>query len=1303
MKLLKWTFIGIGSVIALVVIILVWAQFYINTDGMQQRIQAGVNAKIPGTITWRKGRISLLEGSAEWNDVMLKGPRNHTLIELSRLRLKVSWIGLLRGGLAVNDLYIEKPKIDLASDRFGNLNLIQAIYIARDHQSSAEERKSLPFNILIRKLEIVNGFFAYRTAGKGTGESADHVVFQHVNLTVKDGNLLKHNGRIDCRIVGGEVRVGGFLNTIEELSLMADVQKNRMVSLVLNIKTGGLSTHVFGNVEQLFTADPFLNLTIESRVSLSEIKDFVSIGSGFTGTVRMNSTVRGPLNNPNVELALDYEGGKLAGKQIDRIQVKCLLKDRYLSVNDANVYTPVGIFDLKGNVDFKNAFPDGWFRSHSAPDDIAYRLSIVQRNALLAHMPIKTSGLNGTIHGRIQIQGTGIHPKTLKAETDLELFVDKLSFGGDLSPIDVEVNARANMEKGRVTVHQLEVRSGKNQIKLNGSYDFASLRIDVDFGLAVPNLNGIAPYLGIKGTRGTIDIHGKVNGTVETIVVDARLRGGDLEFDNLRIGNAQADIRFSKGMLFLSHGKIFNGGSKLDIEGSARVFDPVDHRLWKPSNVDLSVKGDTLFLEDFIQEMKGKFALNGQIKGDVPQLQGSLNLKGKKLDLLIQKIDEVQLISTFDGDRIYFDPLNISFAPNENILLNGWISMGKDYDLNLTSKGISIKNITKLQAKGIDSGKISFSVSGKGGFENPNLKGTVLISDFRTNEKSLEDIQFQLEVKDQKAHISGGLNFALDTWYHLTTKDFSASVRFDNAVLTPYLKLAGGIELSGTATGKIEVNGNVEAPDRINGAADISQLALYWKQTELINARDLSLFFNNGELSTPGIRLFLLKHGHVEIDGAGKLNGDLDINAAGNIPLEIVPKLTNMISDAAGEVGFSLKIKGNRSQPAFFMDADLKEVEMTIPGQFQKIRDMNGRIRVMPGGVVLENIQGTIGTGKFELIGTVDLDGYHPSNMKFMLNVDDVPATIPDTLETRLSCTLNLSGTSKNASISGDIQLLEGTYYKDIQLNLMEKLGKPSRKAPLVTSKSRWPFLTAVLLDVKIRHREPFMVDNNVAVLSIKPDLRIYGSMNQPLISGRAEVESGTVYFQQKEFEIKKGVFDFINPYKIEPTIDIQSEVNIRKWSIFLNISGTPDTLKINMTSDPAENEKDIMSLLIAGKTTQELIEEEGGISTSPTQILANVLSKRLTKEVQDATGLDVFELEYQEVKNNEEANDVKVTVGKTLSRRVNVRYGIQTKNAKVVRQVFAEYKFLERLLMNTFHDTEGNFGGEFQFRLEFR
>jgi len=130
-----------------------------------------------------------------------------------------------------------------------------------------------------------------------------------------------------------------------------------------------------------------------------------------------------------------------------------------------------------------------------------------------------------------------------------------------------------------------------------------------------------------------------------------------------------------------------------------------------------------------------------------------------------------------------------------------------------------------------------------------------------------------------------------------------------------------------------------------------------------------------------------------------------------------------------------------------------------------------------------------------------------------------------------------------------------------------------------------------------------------MALLAVKPDLRIYGSVNRPLISGRAEVESGTVYFQKKEFNVKRGVFDFINPYKIEPAIDVQSEVVIREWTVFLNVSGTPDNLKFNFSSNPSETEEDILSLLITGKTTRELIAGEGGSSLSPRQMLGDILA----------------------------------------------------------------------------------------------
>ncbi|MCD4807944.1 MAG: translocation/assembly module TamB, partial [Methanococcoides sp.] len=343
-------------------------------------------------------------------------------------------------------------------------------------------------------------------------------------------------------------------------------------------------------------------------------------------------------------------------------------------------------------------------------------------------------------------------------------------------------------------------------------------------------------------------------------------------------------------------------------------------------------------------------------------------------------------------------------------------------------------------------------------------------------------------------------------------------------------------------------------------------------------------------------------------------------------------------------------------------------------------------------------------TGSFELFGAIDLKAYRPSKVGLKLKADDLPIMIPDTLETRLSAELDISGTPEKFLISGEVQMLEGKYYKDVHLNLIESLGKKSREEDLITSEIPWPFLKNMEFDITIRYREPFVIDNNMALLAIKPDFRIYGSVNQPLISGRAEVESGgTVYFQKKEFNVKKGVFDFINPYKIEPTIDVQSEVMVREWTVFLNVFGTPDNLKFNFFSDPSEREEDIVSLLVSGKTTQELIAREGGSSLSPGQMLADVLSETVQKQIKDATGLDVVNLEYTEAKEAEKSDEVKVFVGKELSRRVTVKYGMQTKNAKVIQQVITEYKFLEKLLMNTFQDTEGNFGGGLQFRFEFR
>ena len=302
MKYFKWVLIGIGSVIAVVLLAVLGIQFYLNTEQVRQRIQVKVNQAIPGTLTWSQNRFSVLDGKVELNHVLLMGPENDKLIELERFSIHISWTGLLKGELTVHDLFLENPNVSLVKDRSGNLNLIQALYTPGDNTSESGKNGGLPFNIILRQLRVMNGFVQYSTAEETAENQTDLVLFQNVNLTITDGNLLKQSGRLVCQIAGGKIQSKGVRTTIDQLSLKADVQKDRIDALLLDVNTDGIYANITGTIENLFTDKPILDLSLKSRASLSKITDLMTLGPDFSGAVQVNSTLKGVLDNPNIDL-----------------------------------------------------------------------------------------------------------------------------------------------------------------------------------------------------------------------------------------------------------------------------------------------------------------------------------------------------------------------------------------------------------------------------------------------------------------------------------------------------------------------------------------------------------------------------------------------------------------------------------------------------------------------------------------------------------------------------------------------------------------------------------------------------------------------------------------------------------------------------------------------------------------------------------------------------------------------------------------------------------------------------------------
>ena len=769
------------------------------------------------------------------------------------------------------------------------------------------------------------------------------------------------------------------------------------------------------------------------------------------------------------------------------------------------------------------------------------------------------------------------------------------------------------------------------------------------------------------------------------------------------MGDLNLALRFSEGAVHLDEAELRNQSSILRISGTAQILEPRTVRFLKDPEFQANVEGDTLFIEDFIAKMRGRLALAAHLEGSMTNPIGTLDLDGSSLDLGLQKLEKLRLRSRLEGEKIWIDPVQITVASGELIAGTGWFSLQKAYEFAVSSQGIALEHIDKVREQKIARGRLLFDISGSGTLKDPQLRGEIALNQLQINGKALDDVQIRLDLHDQLARISGDLNFGLNGAFHLEKKDFWVSIIFDETELAPYFKMLDQAELRGTLSGRIEARGNAGVLERSEASVDFSKLDLFFKEREIAHTRDFKVSWKDEEVLIPGLHLLLLKEGRMDIKGHGKRNGPLDFQLEGNVPLPLAGLFVEELADMAGEVSLSARMRGTQSHPDIRAEMGLKNAGFTVPVLSQKLHDLNGRIEMTPKAITIDGIEGQLDAGRFDLVGKIDLDHFQPDKVDVQFSGKALPFRIPDTLDLLLNTELEVRGTEAQSMIQGEAVILEGTYYRDVNLSPLQRIGEKRREEALAPSEITQPFVKNMGLDIAVKSRNPVVVDNNLAHLDVNPDIRISGRLNRPILGGRANVESGAVAYLRRTFVVKKGVVDFLNPYKTEPTLDIESEVTVRDWTILLAISGTPDELTLKLTSTPPEEEGDILSLLVAGRTTGELIAGEGGTPQSTSQMVAGLISSTFGEDVKKTTGLDILEVDTQGETGAEASDRVEVTIGKELSKRTTIKYAVESKDGELTQRAIAEYKFLENILLSGFQDDTGTFGGALKFKLEFR
>ncbi|MCB2146726.1 MAG: translocation/assembly module TamB domain-containing protein [Deltaproteobacteria bacterium] len=932
---------------------------------------------------------------------------------------------------------------------------------------------------------------------------------------------------------------------------------------------------------------------------------------------------------------------------------------------------------------------------------LAGKLSLTADNLSRALAVVGLPSVQGACKAALTVGGNLNRPQFSVDLTSKNLKVDTYTLG------DLTLKAHLDHD-GRLDLTTLSLHNRGTRIQGNGRLRLLpdSGGIDPEFVNALAlTLDTLTPaaFMDSPPINGTLDGRLQVGGPLGMLTGGLSLNATALATHDATIGDVDARVRLKAGTVFVDRLQLRNHESAFNAAGSIRVLDPGTLRRVEDPPLDFTIDSKHFDPGDFIGAASGHFSLTGMLGGSLENPAGHISLDGRQANLAGQPVETLSLDVRLADRRLWLDRFLAAVAPGEQVEGGGSVGLDKTIDLHIKSAGISISRIQRLHDFFPGEGMLHLDAAGKGSLENPDIDGHLTISDMIFNEEVIEDVNLDFSLHDMLARITGNLNFDMDATCDLKKGDFDARLIFDRTETHSYFKAAGKPDFHGTLTGRVQAAGNIRDAAHASVNVDLKAFHLLFKDISLIQSGRMVAQLVDQELTIPGFEAAVLSSGSLHLKGDARVGGRLNIELNGRIPLTAAGLFNDELADATGILTLTGKIAGDTDDPQFDARIELENIGMTVPGLVQKVHDLNGRIHLTRDNIRIDTLSGFLDTGSFNLGGTIAHEKFTPTRVNISLEAKSLPLEVPDTLTVLLNGDIKITGDQRNAAARGEIVLLEGLYYKDVKINLLQMTTGRQRAVTPATRPLSIPYFDTVNLDISLNHRQPFLVQNNLAQLEISPDLKIGGRLDYPVISGRAQVKEGTVTFQKKTFDVKKGIIDFINPYKTEAEIDIESETSIRTWTIKLAIKGTPDNLDLKLSSVPTETDSDILSLILFGQTAQELTAGEGAAKRSTGQIMAEMLADTFGADIKKTTGVDILKLETNGSGGGQDAGEVKVTVGKHLSDRMTVKYAVESKDGEFIQRAITEYKLLEHILVSGFQDNQGIYGSELVFRIEFR
>ena len=974
---------------------------------------------------------------------------------------------------------------------------------------------------------------------------------------------------------------------------------------------------------------------------------------------------------------------------VNSLEAKAAMDDGRIDPLAVKADTTIGTLDMTGRINQALTEP-------AADLSVTGSLDLERLKKLMAF----NQPLTGTADLRAKITGP-LNDPVIRAD----LTCKQASVG----PVSLAFDATGGLKNGVIELTGVSARTEDMNLSAHGRFTPGTGHVNGRMELKAGNIHTAAALAGLRNLSGSLGIKARLSGTIVDPTADLDMEMTDFGIPPINVNYVTGRASLSKGVLTVDELTIQSRDSRARLAGAVSLVDKETGTYAADPVVDFRVTQGTLSPADFVSgNIQGRATVSGHIQGTIRHPVGDLSLRAEGIETDIIRTKQVDLSLMLSGDTVDITALDVRLADDQRLSGSGVLSLvDKTYTFNVSSRGMSLTRIRPVQAAGFIDGTLRFSVSGNGDWwEIPSLDGALSLDRLNIAGRTMNDTSADVRFNGHLMEIAVQGEVTASGTVNLTDMSFSTSVRLEDTPLASWFVLADRPDLGGQLSARFEADGRLTDITAMTASGEIGELILSHDLQGEIRTRPFRLEYRDRVLHIPDLALVAADEDVIDIQGRIYIDGTLALSVIGGVPFSVPAMYIADSRDPAGRLVLKADVSGNLASPVVTGDVSLHNVGLTQPVLASRLHDINGRIEFEPGKIRISDLQGGLGKGRFQVTGRAGLDGFEPTTMNVRLQAESLPIILPDTMDLTLDADLTLAMDHRQSVVRGNIVLVDGVYFQDAKISGYTDVIRSSfeKKRALGPVSEDLPpaFINDTALDVTVRHRLPLKIDNNIARLTVRPDIAVRGTAGKPVLLGEARIDSGEVQFQNTTFQVENGIISFTNPYKTEPHIDITAVTAVKQWRIYLDISGTPDQLEVALTADPHEEQEDIVSLLLFGKTTRDMNAADGA-SQSPAQILATFLADKAAENIKQATGLDIVEISAQGETGEEDAAGGRITLGSRVTDRLSFQYSVKSGKDGVVQENASEYRLTENVTVSGFQDNRGVFGGKLIYRIEFR